>query len=67
MVDDDPQMLRVIRNALLKAGYDPVVTADPEEALRIMRDERPGLALLDMMLPGFELRGRTLRGSTEST
>ena len=52
VVDDDPQMLRVIRNALLKAGYDPVVTADPEEALRIMRDERPGLALLDMMLPG---------------
>ena len=52
VVDDDPQMLRVIRNALLKASYDPVVTADPEEALRIMRDERPSLALLDMMLPG---------------
>ena len=54
VVDDDPQMLRVIRSALLKAGYDPAVTADPEEALRIVRDERPSLALLDMMLPNSD-------------
>ena len=54
VVDDDPQMLRLIRNALLEAGYDPVVTADPEEALRLMRDRRPSLALLDMMLPGSD-------------
>ena len=52
VVDDDPQILRVVRNALLETGYDPVVTADPDEALRLMRDERPSLALLDMMLPG---------------
>ena len=54
VVDDDPQMLRLIRNALLAAGYDPVVTADPEEALRLMQDKRPSLALLDMMLPGSD-------------
>ncbi len=54
VVDDDPQMLRIIRNALLEAGYDPVVTADPQEALGLMRDGRPSLALLDMMLPGSD-------------
>ena len=54
VVDDDPQMLRVIRNALLESGYDPLVTADPEEALRLMQDEQPSLALLDMMLPGSD-------------
>ena len=54
VVDDDPQILRIIRNVLLEAGYDPVVTADPEEALRLMRDEQPGLALLDMVLPGVD-------------
>ena len=54
VVDDDPQMLRIIRNALLGAGYDPVVTADPEEAQHIARDTQPSLALLDMMLPGSD-------------
>ena len=51
-VDDDPQTLRYIRNALSKAGYVPVVTADPEEALGLMEEERPSLVLLDLMLPG---------------
>ena len=54
VVDDDPQMLMVIRKALLWAGYDPVVTADPEEAVRLMQDKSPSLALLDMMLPGSD-------------
>ncbi len=54
VVDDDPQMLRIIRSALLGAGYDPVVTADPEEAQHIARDTQPSLALLDMMLPGSD-------------
>ena len=57
-VDDDPQALRYIRDTLSKAGYQPTVTGDPEEALRLMQEERPRLALLDLMLPetdGIEL------------
>ena len=57
-VDDDPQALRYVRDTLTKAGYRPVVTGDPEEALRLMEEERPRLALLDLMLPdtdGIEL------------
>ena len=54
VVDDDPQMLRYVRNALSNAGYAPMVTADPQEALRLMREERPHIALLDMMLPGAD-------------
>ena len=57
-VDDDPQELRHIRDTLAAAGYRPVVTGDPEEALRLMETERPQLALLDLMLPdtdGIEL------------
>ena len=50
-VDDDPQALRYIRDTLSKAGYRPVVTGDPEEALRLTEEERPRLALLDVMLP----------------
>ena len=50
-VDDDPQALRYVRDTLVRAGYSPLVTGDPQEALRLMEEERPQLALLDLMLP----------------
>ena len=53
-VDDDPQALRYIRDALASAGYTPVVTGDPGEALRLMGEEKPDLVLLDLMLPGTD-------------
>ena len=53
-VDDDPQALRYVRDALVKAGYAPVVTGDPEDVPRLMEEERPGLVLLDLMLPGSD-------------
>ena len=53
-VDDDPQALRYVRDALSKAGYTPIVTGDPEEALRLLEEEKPHLALLDLMLPGSD-------------
>ena len=53
-VDDDPQTLRYVRDTLAGAGYDPIVTGDPEEALRLVDEARPQLALLDLMLPGIE-------------
>ena len=51
-VDDDPQALRYVRDALASAGYTPVVTGDPAEALRPVAEEKPDLVLLDLMLPG---------------
>ena len=53
-VDDDPQALRYVRDALLKSGYTPVVTGDPEEALRLVGEDKPDLVLLDLMLPGTD-------------
>ena len=53
-VDDDPQALRYIRDALVRTGYTPIVTADPEEALRLVAEERPHLVLLDLVLPGVD-------------
>ncbi len=57
-VDDDPQTLRLVRDALSRAGYIPVLTADPEEALRLVESEKPQLVLLDLVFPdadGIEL------------
>ena len=51
VVDDDPQTLRYVRNALSTAGYAPLVTGDPRELTDLIRTEKPQLVLLDLMLP----------------
>ena len=53
-VDDDPQTLRYVRDALTRAGYAPIVTGDPEEVSRLMKEEAPRLVLLDLVLPGSD-------------
>ena len=53
-VDDDPQALRHIRDALVRSNYRPIVTDAPEEVLRLVEEERPHLVLLDVMLPGAD-------------
>ena len=52
VVDDDPRMLRSLRDALDAAGYAPLVTGEPGELARIIRSEKPRLVLLDLLLPG---------------
>ena len=57
-VDDDPRTLKLVRDALTKAGYEPVVTGDPQQAVSLMEEVAPSVVLLDLMLPGtdgFEL------------
>ncbi len=53
-VDDDPNDLRYVRDTLFTAGYAPVVTGDPQEAVRLMEEAKPELVLLDLMLPGMD-------------
>ena len=52
VVDDDPRMLRFVRDALSKAGYAPMVTGEPQELAHLIRTEQPRLVLLDLLLPG---------------
>ena len=61
VIDDDPQVLRYVRNTLLEAGYTPILTGDPDEMDQIMEREVPNLVLLNLVLPatdGFELMKR---------
>ena len=53
-VDDDPQTLRYVRDALGAAGYVPLVTGDPRQLPEILRTRKPQLVLLDLMLPGVD-------------
>ena len=58
VVDDDPRMLRYVRDALMDASYAPLVTGDHRELAQILRTERPQLVVLDLVLPeidGIEL------------
>ncbi|MDE2882684.1 MAG: response regulator [Acidobacteriota bacterium] len=54
VVDDDPQTLRYVRDALTEAGYAALVTGDPEELPDLLRNQQPSLVLLDVVLPGTD-------------
>ena len=54
VVDDDPQALLLVRDALTTAGYAVLETGEPRELSRIIRAEKPRLVLLDLMLPGTD-------------
>ena len=52
VVDDDPQTLRYVRDVLSRAGYEAVVTGEPEDVLRLLDERSPRLVLLDLVFPG---------------
>ena len=54
VVDDDPQMLRAVSNALKARGYSVVTAADGECALRLLAEGQVDLVLLDLGLPGLD-------------
>jgi two-component system KDP operon response regulator KdpE len=67
VVDDEPQITRVLRTSLSSQGYDIRVANDGETALEIMKDWTPDLVITDLSMPnmdGLELC-RTLRLSTK--
>ena len=54
VVDDDPQMLRFVRDALLGEGYAPLVAADHHQLAKLLEAEKPVLVVLDLVLPGTD-------------
>ena len=64
IVDDDKEIVRLVRSYLEQAGYSILVAYDGETALHMIRRERPGLIILDLMLPdrdGWDIT-RIVRG-----
>jgi two-component system, OmpR family, alkaline phosphatase synthesis response regulator PhoP len=58
IVDDDRQIVRLVRSYLDKAGMMVFTAYDGDEATHIIRHERPDLVVLDLMLPkrdGWEI------------
>ena len=53
VVDDEPQIRRIMRTTLTGAGYEIDDAKTGEEALVKLRDFRPDLVLLDINMPGM--------------
>ena len=53
VIDDEPQITRVLRVALGAQGYDVRTSNDPEEGLRTFREWTPDLLITDLMMPGM--------------
>ena len=54
VVDDDPKIVALLKAYLLRAGYDVATAGDGREAVRLVRDLRPRLVVLDLMLPELD-------------
>jgi CheY-like chemotaxis protein len=50
VVDDDPDFTEIARLILTKEGYRVATATDGTEALQAMKDERPDLVLLDVVM-----------------
>jgi two-component system, OmpR family, KDP operon response regulator KdpE len=51
VVDDEPQIRRVLRATLSSSGYDVIEAKDGQEAVDMVMRERPALILMDVNMP----------------
>jgi two-component system KDP operon response regulator KdpE len=54
VVDDEPQVLRLLRTALTERGYDVATAASGHEALASVDRRMPDVVLLDLTMPGLD-------------
>jgi len=54
IVDDDEDNLRILSTFLLKHGYEIRVAREGSSALASVRQQRPDVILLDVMMPGMD-------------
>ena len=69
VAEDDADILELIAHRLATAGYDVVTVPDGEQALRVARERRPDLAVLDVTMPkltGYDVT-RALRADDRTS
>ena len=60
-IDDQPQSIKLIKEALLNSGLEVITSSRVDEALEIIKGTRPRIVLLDLMMQG--VRGATMLAS----
>lgn len=68
IVDDDPDFIKTTKMILMTDGYEIVTASDGKEGLQVVREAKPDLVMLDIMMEslfeGFSFLG-TLRTSPD--
>lgn len=54
VVDDEPQIIKVLKAYLEKAGYQVLTASDGNAALTVFDKEKPDFMILDLNLPGMD-------------
>jgi DNA-binding response OmpR family regulator len=54
VVDDHPPMVRLVEDALGRAGFTVISACDGAECLRKLASESPDLLILDVAMPGLD-------------
>lgn len=54
VVDDEEDILELVRFNLSREGYDVMCATSGEDTLKMIRQTRPDLCVLDLMLPGMD-------------
>ncbi|MGK3959506.1 AAA family ATPase [Sorangium sp. So ce118] len=61
VVDDNPHNRALVSDLLVPIGFEVVEAEDGEAALRLARERRPALVLMDLVMPGMDGREATRR------
>ncbi len=54
IIEDDKFLRELISQKLIKEGYNISEAVDGEEGIKKIKEEKPGLVLLDLILPGID-------------
>jgi len=54
IVDDNPQVLKLLHIFLTKAGYHPIEAENGEIGLQMANEHKPDLIISDVMMPGMD-------------
>jgi two-component system alkaline phosphatase synthesis response regulator PhoP len=54
VVDDEPDLVRILEFGLKAAGYVVETASDGQEGLKKAREQKPDIILLDLMLPKLD-------------
>jgi CheY-like chemotaxis protein len=54
IMDDEPDVRKMVTGRLKKAGYDVIEAANGERGLEMLLSKKPDMVLLDLAMPGLD-------------